>query len=66
MRNAVFKLALRRGHFKVATVLKLSVDDVVDRISTPIEGIKRAAAGATTATPFIREQNLGAVIVECR
>ena len=66
MRDTILKLTLWGGHFEVAAILKLSVNDVVDGIGAPIERVERTAARTTTATPFIRKQNLGAIVVECR
>ena len=65
MCNAVLKFSLWGRHFKVAAILKLSVDNVVDGIGAPIERVKCTTASATTATPFIREQNLGTIVVKC-
>ena len=50
----------------MATKFQLVVDDVVQRISAPIQRIIGSAARATTATPFVGEQYLGTVIVEGR
>ena len=65
MRHAVLILTLWGRHFEVAAILKLSVNNVVDGIGAPIERIERTAARPATATPFIRKQNLGAIVVEC-
>ena len=59
-----FLLGLRRRHLVVAPVHQFLVDDVVDGIGAPGQRIDRAAARTAAAAPFIREQDLGAVIVE--
>ena len=45
---------------------ELAVNDVVDGIGPPIEWIKGATAWATATAPFVSEQHLGTVVVECR
>ena len=64
MGHAIFGISLRGRHLVVTTELKLTVDDVVERISTPGQRILCATARSATATPFIGENHLGAIVVE--
>src|SRR5687768_16592609 len=80
MRHAVLLLTLRRRHLVVATEYQLLatprrrvrvaggrlINDVEDRIRAPRERIRRAAPRPAAAAPFIREDDLGAVVVERR
>ena len=43
---------------------EFTVDDIVDRISSPCERVVGAAAGAGAAAPLIRENHFGTVVVE--
>ena len=51
-------------HLEVAAELELAVDDIVYGIGTPVERIVSAAARSAAATPFVGEDDLGAVVVE--
>ena len=50
----------------MASKLHLAIDDIVDRIRTPIQWIGRAATWTRTAAPFIGKDYLAAIIVEGR
>ncbi len=64
VRHAVLRLGLRRRHLVVAAERQLLVDDVEDRVGAPVGEVRRAAARPRAAAPFIREDDLGAVVVE--
>ena len=64
MRHAVFQFQLRGGHFEIAPEFQLAINDVVNGIGAPGQGVMGAAARAAAATPFIGKEHLGAVIVE--
>ena len=64
MRDAVLLLRLRGRQLVVAAELELPVDDVEDRIRTPIDGIEGTASRTSTSAPLVREDDLGPVVVE--
>ena len=64
VRHAVFHFRLRSRHLVVRSERQLAVGQGEDRIGAPVHRIGRAATGLRTAAPLVREQHLGAVIVE--
>ena len=65
MCDAILLFQLRRWNFEVALEFELAVNDVIDGIGAPIEWVEGATARPSATAPFVSEQHLGAVIVEC-
>ena len=57
---------LRRRHLVVALELELPVGKGEDGIRTPFHFVGGAAFGLASTTPFVGEQELGAVVIEGR
>src|SRR5947207_13509346 len=66
MRDAVLLRRLRRRHLVITLELQLHADDAEDRVGAPLLRVARAALRLTTATPLVREEQLGTVVVERR
>ena len=66
VRHAVFIFRLRRRHLVIGRERQLALVQVENRIRAPVHRIGRAAARLRASAPLIREQNLGARVVEIR
>jgi hypothetical protein len=66
VRDTVLFVFLRRRHLVVAAELQFAIDDIEQRVGTPVQEIGGAAAGPAAATPFVGEDDLRAVVVESR
>ena len=62
--HAVLEFRLRRRHLVVRGQRQLAVRQREDGIGAPVHRIGRAATGLSAAAPLVREQDLGAGVVE--
>ena len=62
--DTVLFTRLRRRDLVVAPELQLAVDDVINRVGTPVLRIGCPATWRRTAAPLIREQHFCAIVVE--
>src|SRR5262245_21453601 len=66
VRHAVFLLGLSGRHLEVAAEFELTIDDVEDRVGSPVLGIGGPAPRTRAAAPLVGEHDLPAVVVERR
>ena len=66
MRHAVLKLCLRGRKLVIPLELHLVVYNREDRIGSPFLLVGRAALRRAATAPFVGEEDLRAVVVECR
>src|SRR6266566_2294720 len=66
VRDAVLVRRLRREHLVIALELHLAVLEREQRVRAPVRVVVVAALGLPAAAPLVREQDLGAGVVERR
>ena len=64
MSHTIFSFELGRAHLVMTLKNEFTVDDIVDRISTPSERVIGATARTSAAAPLIRENHFATVVVE--
>ena len=66
VRHAVLCFSLWGGHLEVTAEYQFAIDDVIDGICSPGEGVVGSTSWAGTTPPFIGKQHLAAIVVEGR
>ncbi len=64
MRNAVFLFRLRCWHFVISAENQFAIDDVVDGVGAPIEGVIRPTTRPGATTPFVCEDDFCAIVIK--